>query len=105
MKRRKIFSLTGARADYGRLKSVWEAVQKHPRLELLTAVTGMHLMEKYGYTFNNILSDGYKPDFQVDIFREKEDGVSMTKALGRGILAFTDIITDCNPDIILVQGD
>src|SRR3989338_6323096 len=103
--KQKIFSLTGARADYGRLKSVWEAVQKHPRLELITAVTGMHLLNKCGYTINNIFLDGFKPDFQVDIFNEKEDGLSMTKALGRGIVAFTDIINECKPDIILVHGD
>lgn len=105
MKKRKIFSLTGARADYGRLKPVWKAIHVHPQLELLIAVTGMHLLEKCGYTIKHILEDGFKPDYCVDIFREHDGDLSMPRAMGHGILEFTEIINKCKPDIIFVLGD
>ncbi|MBI2470422.1 MAG: UDP-N-acetylglucosamine 2-epimerase (hydrolyzing) [Planctomycetes bacterium] len=105
MKKRKIFSLTGARADYGRLKPVWKAIQAHPGLELIIAATGIHLLEKFGYTLKHLLEDGFKPDYCVDIFRERESDLSITKALGRGILELTEIINECKPDIVFVLGD
>ena len=35
-------------------------------------VSGSHLSEKYGKTINEILKDGIKPNFKIDILKEKK---------------------------------
>jgi UDP-N-acetylglucosamine 2-epimerase len=58
--KRKILYITGTRADYGLMKSVLREIDKHPKLELAIVVTGMHLMDEFGLTINEIKKDGFK---------------------------------------------
>ena len=42
---RKICVITGTRANYGRLKTVMNAIMEHEELQLKLIVTGMHLVQ------------------------------------------------------------
>ena len=59
-KLRKIACITGTRADYPRVKSVLYEIEKRPDLSLQLIVTGSHLLEEYGMSKNEIISDGTK---------------------------------------------
>ncbi|MHC4609779.1 MAG: UDP-N-acetylglucosamine 2-epimerase (hydrolyzing), partial [Planctomycetota bacterium] len=48
--RRRVAVVTGTRAEYGLLRSTLQAIDRHRRLELQLAVTGMHLLESFGHT-------------------------------------------------------
>ncbi|MBE9595063.1 MAG: UDP-N-acetylglucosamine 2-epimerase (hydrolyzing), partial [Proteobacteria bacterium] len=52
--KRKILYITGTRADYGLMQSVLKEIEEHPKLELEIVATGMHLMEEFGMTINEI---------------------------------------------------
>lgn len=104
MNKRKILYVTGTRADYGLMKSVLENISRHPLLELEIAATGMHLMKEFGYTINEVESDGYKVH-RINVTYEKDDKESMAIFIGKFIQKFAEKIRDIKPDIILVLGD
>ncbi len=104
MNKRKILYVTGTRADYGLMKSVLENINRHPLLELEIAATGMHLMEDFGYTINEVERDGYKVH-RINVTYEKDDKKSMAIFIGKFIQKFTKKIQNIKPDIIMVLGD
>ena len=57
---RKIVFITGTRADYGKLKALIRKVEESADFEAYVYVSGMHLLEAFGNTYNEILKDGYK---------------------------------------------
>ena len=57
---KKILVSTGARAEYGILRSLLKEIQKSKKLKLILIVTGSHLSKNHGYTINEIKKDGFK---------------------------------------------
>ncbi|MFH1562192.1 MAG: UDP-N-acetylglucosamine 2-epimerase [Nitrospirota bacterium] len=98
---RKICVITGSRAEYGILSPVMRAIQEHQNLELLLIVTGMHLMERFGYTINEIKKDGFRISAEVSV--SAEDDISC--AFGQTVIGISKAIKQINPDFILVLGD
>lgn len=104
MKRRKILYITGTRADYGLMRSVLFGIHNSDGLDLEIIVTGMHLMEEFGMTVDEIVKDGFCYHTLNAIFKE-DDKYSMAKFIGKTICLLTDMIKDINPDLILLLGD
>lgn len=69
---KNIAIVTGTRAEYGILKPLIKKIAESKDFELHLFVTGLHLLEKYGYTINEIRGDGINIDFTVDIRRYRE---------------------------------
>ncbi|MEH7366221.1 UDP-N-acetylglucosamine 2-epimerase, partial [Priestia megaterium] len=101
----KVAVVTGTRADYGRLKPIMQEIEQSKTLELSTIVAGMHLIPEHGFTFNEILKDGFKIDARVDMHVSGDGGATMSKSLGLGIIGMTQAIEQISPDVILVLGD
>ena len=57
--RKKICVITGSRADYGILYPLLKAINKEHKLKLEIICTNMHLSKKYGYTYREIIKDGF----------------------------------------------
>ena len=66
--KKKIFVITGNRADYGLLKKLIFKLKKNKRFNLKVLVTGAHLIKKYGFTVKEIKDDGIKVDPVILIF-------------------------------------
>ena len=60
MKSKKILCLTGTRADYGKIKSLLKAIEHNASCELYIYVTGMHLQEQFGATYNEVIKTNMK---------------------------------------------
>ena len=103
--KRKISVTTGARADYGILRPVLQAILKSKKLELYLIVTGTHLSKKHGLTINEIKRDGFKIFATIDMVPQGDTNYFMSKALGEGIVAFSKIFSKLRPDINLILGD
>lgn len=101
---RKILYITGTRADYGLMRSVLYEVNKNPELELELAVTGMHLMDEFGKTINEIKKDGFKIN-ELNVVFEDDNKYSMANFVGKLIQLLTDLVKKIKPDIILLLGD
>ncbi len=104
MKKRKVLYVSGTRAEYGLMRETLRAIQCHPKLKLEIAATGMHLMNEFGRTVNEIKKDGFKIDPVNAVFR-KDTKESVVDFIGRFMLKFADLLDRIKPDIILLLGD
>lgn len=99
---KKILFITGTRADYGKIKSLIKAVESKPELEAYIFVSGMHLLEKFGNTYKEVLRDNYK-NIYVD-FSQANTG-NMSYDLGNVVCDLTGYVRQVKPDMIVVHGD
>ncbi|MBO6214071.1 MAG: UDP-N-acetylglucosamine 2-epimerase (hydrolyzing), partial [Lachnospiraceae bacterium] len=99
---KKILFITGTRADYGKIKSLIKAVEAEPDLEAYVYVSGMHLIDKFGNTYIEVLKDKFKNTY-VD-FSQNHTG-SMSYDLGNVICNLTGYAKHVEPDMIVVHGD
>ena len=102
---RKIFYITGSRAEYGVMESVLDAINEHPCLELSLVVTGMHLMTELGYSVQQIRKDGFKIECEIEFKYLNDDGKNMIKSVGDLMIHFANLFGRRKPDIIFVEGD
>lgn len=99
---KKVVFLTGTRADFGKLKSLIEILNKSENFQVHIFVTGMHLDEKYGFTVNEIDRYNYPNIYK---YSNHDDSAVMDMTLGRTIQGFASYISNIKPDLIVVHGD
>lgn len=99
---KKILFITGTRADYGKIKSLIRAVDDHPAFSAHVFVSGMHLLEKFGNTYEEVLKDDYENTY-VD-FSQTNTGL-MSFDLGSVICNLTGFVLQTKPDMLVVHGD
>ena len=106
MKKKTLF-VTERRADFSKLRSIINEVEKSNKFDYYLVVTGSHLLKKYGHTVDEIKKDGYKIYKKFNMFYEnEEDSLStMTMAFGRAIINLTKIIKSLKPDLIFAGFD
>lgn len=104
--KRKIAVVTGTRAEFGILRPLIEKIHNSSELDLQLIVTGMHLLEEYGLTINDIKDSRFNITSIVPMYYgNSEDLDYHGKGLGRGISNFTTILINTAPDILVVLGD
>lgn len=99
---KKIVFLTGTRADWGKVKSLIQKVKDSPLFEYKIFICGMHLLELYGSTYNEILKDGFNEVFLSQPYKNHE---KMDLALSEAIEHFSLFIKEYQPDMIVIHGD
>lgn len=102
---RKICALTANRADFSRLETILEAIDKHPNLELQLVVLGSHLLEKTGMTIEEIKRRGFKIDHKIYIEVEGGNPVTMSKSVGLAIIELATVLDQLKPDIVIAPVD
>ena len=91
--KRKILYITGTRADYGLMRSVLFEMEKNANIDLELVVTGMHLMEQFGMTVNNIGDDGFK-FHKIDTIFEDDTKLSTVKFIGEFIKSLSELVAE-----------
>lgn len=99
---KKFLFITGTRADYGKMKSLMLALEANDDYEVFVFVCGMHLLEKYGSTYNEVLKDGYNNVYVASGLCQSQDA---SENLGNTIGALSKYVTEIGPDVIVVHGD
>ncbi|WND02569.1 UDP-N-acetylglucosamine 2-epimerase [Temperatibacter marinus] len=100
-KKRVVF-LTGTRADFGKLKSLISILQQSEDYEVHLFVTGMHMLQKYGYTCSEVEKSGFRNLFK---YINQNEYDSMDAILGKTISGLSDYVKEIQPDMIIVHGD
>lgn len=100
---KKIVFITGTRADYGKIKSVMKKISADPNFQVYVYVTGMHLLEKYGSTYKEIIKDGFTNYYLSDVIDSQD--LSMDEILAHNVLKMSVYVKDVKPDMIFVHGD
>ena len=102
---KKICVVTGTRADYGLLKPLLTRIRDADALQLQICTTGTHLSPEYGFTQNEIITDGFAVDEMVEMLVSSDSSVGISKAIGLGVIGFSDAYRRLEPDCVLVLGD
>ena len=102
---KRIVVLTATRAEYGLLKRLIKKMIANLDLDVLIAVTGMHLSPEAGMTVKEIENDGIQIDKKIEILLSSDSPAAVSKSMSLAISGFADYFADCNPDGLLVLGD
>lgn len=100
---RKICVVSGSRADYGLLHLTMKRLQESKKIDFQLLVTGSHLSRSFGYTYQEILNDGFKANSKIKILNER--GFSISSIVSRSIKLLSKEFSKLSPDIILLLGD
>lgn len=99
---KKIVFLTGTRADFGKIKSLLLTLEAHPKFKVYVFVTGMHLMEEYGYTLIEIERCGFT---NVHTFENHTCESTMDLTMAKTIEGFSSYVKTIGPDLMVIHGD
>ena len=99
---RKILFLTGTRADFGKLKPLILKLQDDESFEVSLFVTGMHMLSKYGSTWEEIRKIGVMNLYK---FINQNTSDAMDHILAKTVTGLSDFIKETTPDMIVVHGD
>jgi len=99
---KRIVFLTATRADFGKLKSLIEAVNAEPGFEAHVFVTGMHMNALYGKTLDEVMQSQYHSLFP---YFNNSYNAPMDMALASTIEGFSQYVRDIKPDMLVVHGD
>jgi len=99
---KKIVFLTGTRADFGKMKSLLLELEEITKYEVYIFVTGMHMLQKYGSTYEEIEKCNFKNIYK---YINQNESDSMDSVLAKTVQGFSDFIKEMAPDMIVVHGD
>ncbi|MEA4821529.1 MAG: UDP-N-acetylglucosamine 2-epimerase [Erysipelotrichales bacterium] len=103
---RKIISVvTATRAEYGLLRPLIKSLKDNKNFDVRLAVTGAHLSQKYGYTYEEILGDELSVDIKIDTLLDSNTSVAATKSMALTMIEFANYFEILHPDLILILGD
>ena len=102
---RRICIVTGTRAEYGLLKSLIGLVRDADDLDLHLVATGMHLSPEFGMTVKEIEADGFHVDDRVETLLSSDTEVGVGKAVGLGVISFSELFARRRPDVLVLLGD
>jgi len=103
--KRKICVVVASRANYGRIKSVLEAIEKHPKLELQLIVAASALLYRFGEVIRLIERDGFSVSARVYSIVEGENLTTMAKSTGLMIIELATLFENLEPDFVLTVAD
>lgn len=98
---RDLLFVTGTRADYGKLEPLALAALKAGH-EVTFFVTGMHMLDRYGLTKQEIHE---RENFNVVEFINQRDGDPQDIVLAKTISGFSDFLQEHKPDLVIIHGD
>jgi len=102
---KKICIVTGTRAEYGLLKPLIKKFNKDSDFNLQLVVTGMHLSSEFGFTYNEIINDGFDITEKVEIILSSDTEVGISKSMGLAMISFSEVFNRIKPDMLIVLGD
>ncbi|WP_374615160.1 UDP-N-acetylglucosamine 2-epimerase [Sphingorhabdus sp.] len=100
--RRKVVFITGTRADFGKLKSLMLRLQDDEHFEVHVFITGMHMLSKYGSTWDEVRKAGLLNLYR---FINQNENDSMDQILAKTVAGLSDYVKEMAPDMIVVHGD
>ena len=102
---RKICIVVNGRANYGRIRSVMEAVRDHPRLELQLILGASALLSRFGNLRELVKEDGFEAVATVYSIVEGETPVTMAKSTGMAIIELATQFENLKPSVVLTVAD
>ena len=102
---KKICFITGSRADYGIMRNLILKLFKNKNFKIQFIVIGSHFSKKLGYSFNEILEDGFKINKKINISLNNDTDSGVADRTGKFIARVSKQLINLNPDAVLILGD
>lgn len=103
--RRKVCVAVHSRANYGRIKSVMQAIRGNPNLELQIIVGASGVLQRFGAVVNVLREDGFEPNATVYTILEGETPTTMAKSTGMAILELATQFENLKPEVVITVAD
>ncbi len=103
--RKKIWIVTGSRAEYGLLRPLIEKIKNERSFKLEIIATGQHLSNRFGFTVKEIERDGLKISKKVKMLHQGDSERSIALSVSLGIAKFSEIFSNERPDLLIILGD
>ena len=101
----KVCVVSSSRADYNHLYPLLTKLRKAKGIRLQIIVTGMHLLKKYGYTYNEIIRDGFKIDRKIPNHQKSTKDKEIVNAISRPLVPIANTFDKLKPDMVIILGD
>lgn len=102
--KKKILAITGIRSEYDILYPILKEFQKQ-NFEVSLIVSGAHLSEHHGNTYEKIIRDGFTIADKVDCLLSTDRLTQRAKGIGLLVTSLSQSVDRENPDFLLVVGD
>jgi len=102
LKTKKIVFLTGTRADFGKLRPLIDKIESTKNFECYVFVTGMHTLERYDFTYKEVMKRGYE---NVFVFMNQSQTSQQDIVLSNTVMGLSNFVNEISPDMIIVHGD
>lgn len=101
----EIAVVTGTRADFHLLTPLLHRIEKDPILNLHLIITGSHLSKTYGYTYNDIIKEGFSNLYKIPILNPNGEDNDVNLSLSLMIKGMNDLLKRKRIDLLIVLGD
>ncbi len=101
----KICVVTGTRAEYYLLRPLLKRIVEEQEMKLQLVVTGSHISDKFGCTYQAIESDGFVIDKMIPIIGESDSYSDINRAISRAIIGFDNFFINSSTDMLVLLGD
>ena len=101
----KIAIITAARSEYGLLQWLITDLENDPEVDLSLIVCGSHLSPAQGLTVHQIVSDGHCIAKKIEFLLSTQTPSGLVKSCGVFSISLADVLTELEPDIIVILGD
>lgn len=98
---KSILFVTGTRADFGKLEPLAIAARDGGH-EVGFWVTGMHMLDRYGLTKNEVARVS---GVAVHEFLNQRPGDPQDHVLAKTVTGFSDFVAEHRPDLVVIHGD
>ncbi len=102
---RKICVVITARASYSRIKTVLQAIQEHPQLDLQIVVTGSALMGKFGNILPQLEAENLPVSAIIPNLLDTESSTASAKTTGLAIIELATFFANHRPDVVVTVAD
>ncbi len=102
---RRVFYLTGTRADFGLMTHALCTMHAQPSLDVGVVVTGMHLSACYGLTVCDIEATGLPIIARIPVDVDTTTGLAMATAVGDITSKLSAVLAEYRPDVLVLLGD
>lgn len=102
---RTIAVITTSRSDYSIYLPILRKINADKNLRLHLIASGTHLVNEFGQTVDDIISDGLDIADRVEILLHSDAPEAISKSMGLGIIGFAQVLSRVKPDVLLLLGD
>lgn len=101
----RIGVVTGTRAEYGLLKPLMQKIEKDKSLALYLIVTGAHLEERFGNTYQEIEKDGFQIDQKINMNLVSDVPKEICVCMSKEIDGLAKVFHNADLDLLVLLGD